>query len=248
MFFLLSKLLVIFIYPITWIVLVFLLSIFSRNKKLQKRFLLSGFFLLLFFSLPIFQNSYARIWDITTRPDNKHYNAAIVLGGYGSEDRNGGGYFNGASDRFIQGARLKISGRVSYLVFTGGNANVLLPKSFRESRWTAEILKDFKVDPKEVLTENESRNTLENAIFTQRLLKKNNIPPPYLLVTSAFHMRRSLLTFEKAGVEVVPYSCNYIAGHERLSIDSFLPNADTLSKWEKYIKELIGYIVYYLKS
>ncbi|WP_207420448.1 YdcF family protein [Desertivirga brevis] len=247
MFFLLSKLLVIFIYPITWIVFAFLLAIYCKNKKLQRRFLLTGFFLLLFFSLPFFQNSYARLWDITTKPDNKQYGAAIVLGGYGSEDRNGGGYFNGASDRFIQGTRLKISGKVKYLVFSGGNANVLLPKSFIESSWTAEVLKDFKVEPKDVLIEKESRNTLENALFTQRLLKANNVPPPYLLVTSAFHMRRSLLTFEKAGVEVIPYSCNYIAGHERLSIDSFLPNAETLSKWEKYIKELIGYIVYYLK-
>jgi len=248
MFFILSKVLVILIYPLTWIIIAIAGAIFLKNNKLKRKCLLTAFSLFLIFSNPFLLNQFAHFWDITTTPDHKNYSAAIVLGGYASEDEHGNGYFNTSADRFIQGTKLKTSGKVKYLLFTGGSANILLPKGFRESRWTAEQLKEFHIDSTAVLTENESRNTYENALFSKQLLESKKIAPPYLLVTSAFHMRRSLMTFEKAGVKVVPYSCNYIAGHERISLDNFIPDAGTLDKWNKYIKELIGYIVYAVKS
>ncbi|MGV3508703.1 MAG: YdcF family protein [Sphingobacteriaceae bacterium] len=179
--------------------------------------------------------------DINTR-----YSCAIVLGGFVSEDQNGEGYFNDSSDRFIQAIKLKTSGVTDKLLFTGGNAD-LNPSGFREAEWISSQLNEFNIPDSSVLIEKNSRNTLENARFSKALLEKNRLAPPYLLVTSAFHMRRSLLTFKTMGVEVVPYSSNYIAGRDKLSFDDFLPRLDILSTWNFYIKEVVGFWAYKLK-
>jgi uncharacterized SAM-binding protein YcdF (DUF218 family) len=73
------------------------------------------------------------------------------------------------------------------------------------------------------------------------------LPPPYLLVTSAFHMRRSLMIFKKAGINVVPYPSNYLGSEVNFAPNNFLPEANTLSNWEYYTKEVVGYVVNYFK-
>jgi uncharacterized SAM-binding protein YcdF (DUF218 family) len=95
------------------------------------------------------------------------------------------------------------------LLFTGGNAS-LKPTGFREADWISAELNSYRISKDEILIEKDSRNTLENAQFSKKLLEAKGLPPPYLLITSAFHMRRSLQTFKNAGLNVIPYSCNYI--------------------------------------
>lgn len=199
------------------------------------------------FSNPFLLNSFAQYWDINSNASESTYSCAIVLGGFVSEDKSGNGYFNTASDRFIQAIKLKNSGRAENLLFTGGNGN-LLPSGFREADWLAHELKNYGIADSAILIENNSRNTFENAQFSRSLLQAKKLHPPYLLVTSAFHMRRSLYTFKKMGLDVIPYSANYIAGREKVSLDSFIPSAETLLKWNVYIKEVIGFSAYYFKA
>lgn len=246
MFFILSKLLINFIYPTTWIGISLLFALILKNQAAKKRCLLIAFTLFIVFTNPFLLNSFARYWDIDEKTAGQHYSCAIVLGGFISEDKNGNGSFNGASDRFIQALKLKLSGRVDYLLFTGGNAS-LMPGKFRETAWLSTEMHQFTISNKDVLIEKQARNTLENAKFTKLLLKTKQLPQPYLLVTSAFHMRRSLHTFKKAGLNVVPYSCNYIAGNNRLSFASFIPDVGALSNWNTYIKEVVGFVVYRFK-
>ena len=246
MFFILSKLLINLIYPFTWISIALLCALLIKNPKYKKRCLVIAFSLLILFSNPFLLNLFARYWDIETTPDDKKYSCAIILGGFVSESQNGEGYFNGSSDRFIQALKLKISGKADNLLFSGGNAS-LIPGKFREADWLSAELIHYNIADSTVLIENQSRNTLENARFTKTLLLSENLPPPYLLVTSAFHTRRSLSVYKKMGLQVVPYSCNFIAGRDKLSLDSFIPSAGTLQTWNFYIKEVIGSFVYYFK-
>jgi len=247
MFFVLSKLLLILIFPTMWICVAFAFALFSKRKNVKRLSLICGCVLFLIFSNPLLLNCFARVWDINTKTENKHYSAAIVLGGFSSEDENGNGFFNNAADRFIQAALLKSTGKVDYILLTGGNSEII-PGKFRESAWAANQLKSLNVDAGHILIENNARNTYENARLSKDLLASKQLQPPYLLVTSAFHMRRSLYTFEKAGISVLPYSCNYIAGHATFSSDSLIPDAGTLATWNVYIKELIGLLVYKLKA
>jgi uncharacterized SAM-binding protein YcdF (DUF218 family) len=93
------------------------------------------------------------------------------------------------------------------LVFTGGSA------ALRESRRTeAQAVRRFwleaGVDRGNVLYEDRSRNTHENAVFTRELVR----PQPgerWLLVTSAMHMPRSVGIFRQAGFPVVAYPVAY---------------------------------------
>jgi uncharacterized SAM-binding protein YcdF (DUF218 family) len=198
---------------------------------------------------PFLLNQYARRWDIqdTNLNNQQVYSCAIVLGGFSSEDEKGEGFFNGSSDRFIQALKLKTTGKVSHLLITGGNSKIITGQ-FRESLWVRGQLRQFHIPDSSILIESTSRNTLENALFSKRELTSKGLEPPYLLITSGFHMRRSLYTFQRAGVQVLPFSSNYIAGKNKVTIDEFVPQADVLSKWGVYIKELIGFGIYYVKG
>ena len=46
------------------------------------------------------------------------------------------------------------------------------------------------VRKKDILLENQSRNTHENAIYSLKIIEEENIEGKVLLITSAFHMRR----------------------------------------------------------
>ena len=241
MYFVLSKLLVNFIYPLTWIIILLILALVSKNKKYKYRSLLAAIGLLILFTNPYLFNQFAKSWDFAPyKPDNKKYSCAIVLGGFSSSGGINGGYFNASADRFIQGIKLLTTRQTSHLLITSGNGN-LLPGGFREALWVKNELKEFNYPDSAILIESESRNTLENAKFSKTVLEKAHLSPPYLLVTSAFHMRRSAMIFKNAGMDVIPYPANYIVRRKGWAVD-FMPGAEILSYWNTYIKEVVGYV------
>lgn len=250
MFFILSKLLIFFILPILWIIVLLLFACFAKQRKHQRGALISAVILLLVFSNPFLLNQFAKQWDVETVPlKNPIYSCALILGGYISEDNQGKGFLNAASDRFIQGIKLKENGKVSHLLFTGGSANLAPDKfNFTEGNWIKTELRNFNIADTVLLFEKKSRNTIENIQYSKRILEAQHLPPPYLLVTSAFHMRRALLICKKANLQVVPYPCNYFAGKSLFTFADFIPSAQTLSDWNTYIKEVAGYIVTSIKS
>ena len=249
MFFIISKLLIYLLNPLLWILAGLGVALFARKEKLRYRSLALTFASLLIFTNPFLLYKFSAIWDVDSGDidSNKVYSCAIILGGFSSEGNNGEGFFNASSDRFIQALKLKNTGRVSHLFISGGNSQVI-PGRFRESIWVKSQLKLMNVPDTSVLIESRSRNTLENALFVGEELRRKNLPPPYILVTSAFHMRRSLYTFKKAGIDVLPYSSNYIAGRGKISFDDFVPQPSVLSTWGTYLKEVIGFGIYYVKG
>lgn len=247
MFFVFSKLLIVFIYPVTWIAALLIAALIVKNVKVKRRLLFISTLLLLLFSNTFLLDQFAKHWDIPPAPINEgQYSCAIVLGGFTSEDAHGHGFFNGAADRFIQGLKLLRTGKVSHILISSGNGN-LIHDNFREADWVKTQLLLFKVPDSCILIENRSRNTLENAAFSKSVLNAQHLQPPFILVTSAFHMRRSLGIFKRAGLDVIPYPCNYIAGTGGFSLGQFIPDATTLSVWNTYTKEMVGTIVNHLK-
>jgi uncharacterized SAM-binding protein YcdF (DUF218 family) len=244
MFFVLSKLLVIFIFPLTWVFSLLIVAIISKNQKTKRRFLILSLVLLWLFSNSFLLDQFAKCWDIQPVPlkTTGTYSCAIVLGGFTSEDVAGHGFFNAMSDRFIQGLKLISTGKVTHILIASGNGN-LVHDNFAEADWVKTQLQQFKIPDSCILIENKSRNTIENAAFSKSLLKDRHLQPPYLLVTSTFHMRRSLGIFKTTGIDVIPYPCNFIAGKCNFSFGSLLPDAETLLKWNIYIKEAIGAMV-----
>ena len=249
MYFILSKLLLFLLFPLSWIFILLVIAIISKDKKRKHRFLIAAVILLFIFSNAFLFNRFAKLWDV--RPyevkSTDHYNCAIVLGGFSGGGYNEKGHFNPAADRFIQGIKLLSAGKVSHLLITGGNGS-LNPDGFREGPWVKTQLEELKFPDSALLIEGDSKNTIENARFSKTLLKQSHLSGPYLLVTSAFHMRRALMIFKKEGINVIPYPCNFIRSDKVGFDDFFIPDAEKLAAWNIYLKEVIGYTINYFNG
>lgn len=183
-----------------------------------------------------------------TQVENLPKADAIVLlsGGMGGSTNvwNYGEMWSSA-DRVWHAARLWRAGRAPILLTTG----------IEEDGSTVNLLTDLGVDVSAIVTERESLNTEENAKFTLRTLKAR-LPdvsrPKIILVTSAWHMRRSELMFRKYApeLEVIPAAADY----ENLQLGSFAdwidfirPSAGNLVRTAIVMKEIVGYWGYKLR-
>lgn len=114
---------------------------------------------------------------------------------------------NESAERLTEGLRLARRYPEAKVVFTGGSGAFLRAGSDAAgpvARWLA----DAGVPTERIVLEDKSRNTHENAVYTREMIR----PQPdqrWLLVTSAFHMPRSVGIFRKAGFDVVPYPVDY---------------------------------------
>lgn len=72
----------------------------------------------------------------------------------------------------------------------------------------------------------------------------------YLLVTSGYHMPRSMAVFKKVGYKnLTPYITNRVSGKRRFTFDHLLiPNVDALFSLNFLIHEWVGFVVYKLKG
>lgn len=243
MFFILSKVLVVFIFPLTWAFGLLVYAAFTKRQKRKQALLIVAITLLYFFSNRFTADTMARIWDVAPyQPSAKTYSCVVLLGGFVSEDESGQGYFNWAADRYTQATKLLANHTASHLLFSGGSSDIY-PDGFSEAAFVKAELKKQNFADSLILLDGKARNTAENAIFAKQLLKQANLQPPYLMVTSAFHMRRAMLIFKKAGINVVPYTSNNMAPIRHIYLKDFLPDVDAINQWNIYIKEMVGYIV-----
>jgi len=248
-YFILSKVLLFLILPLNWIIACLLISLFTKSAKLKKRCFIAGLVLLIVFTNQWLLYLFAKNWDVPSEPLEKvkTYSAVIVLGGFSGEDRNGNGVFNSYSDRFIQGVELKEQNKASHILVTSGNGN-LQASSFREATWAKGELKKFNLPDSVILIEQDSRNTFENASFSKKLLEQRHLLPPYILVTSAWHMRRAQYIFKKEGLNVVPCSTGVVNNSKKFTFGNyFMPDSEVLIRWDLYLKETVGLIVAHFK-
>ena len=115
---------------------------------------------------------------------------------------------------------------------------LLIEDSPTEAAVMREVLaRDFGVDARWL--EDESRNTVENAEFSARILLPQKVSR-IILVTSAFHMRRSLLAFERAGFVVLPAPVNPISSPPVRRWGDYIPNAPALLRSYYAFNEMGG--------
>jgi uncharacterized SAM-binding protein YcdF (DUF218 family) len=170
----------------------------------------------------------------------------IVLGGAVSEEVSVARHsvaLSDAAERVVAPILLKRLYPSARLVFTGG-AGTVLGSNHTESEAVAQFWREAGVDPGDVVYEDRSRNTHENAVFTRDLVK----PQPgerWLLVTSAMHMPRSIGIFRKAGFPVVAYPVDYRTSGDPLKSLS-RSAATNFSVAEAALHEWAGLLVYWL--
>ena len=98
-----------------------------------------------------------------------------------------------------RGAEIYLQGWAPLIVFSGGLGNLTrhIWKDPEADQFAA-IAVQKGVPEKAILIENQSTNTGENILFTQRLLQKNNVQPlSFIVVQKPYMERRSYATFMK---------------------------------------------------
>jgi len=170
----------------------------------------------------------------------------VVLGGMvdpALSHRRGDPALNDAVERFTEFFALARQYPQARLVFTGGSGSLLEPEH-REATVARELAARLGLPADRVLWERDSQNTWQNARITRELAD----PQPgetWLLVTSAFHMPRSVGAFRAAGWTVVPYPTDYRIDPADLYRPGF-DFAEGLSNLNAAVREWVGLVAYYL--
>lgn len=242
------KLLLFLFRPLLWIILLFLYSLLTKQIQRKKWSFRLALTMLLFFTNPFPVRWLMSLYEakpVQLAPTQK-FNVGILLGGlvsYSPGDKRG--YFNNASDRFIQTAFLYKQGHLNHIIVAAGNG-YLTKTRFSEAAFIKEQLVYLGIPADKIYTDGESRNTVENARNTKRITDSARLSGPYLLISSAMHLPRAAKLFRKAGIDAVLYPCDFHSrgGGNNFLDDYFLPSADALSNWENLIKEWAGTVAY----
>jgi len=99
-----------------------------------------------------------------------------------------------------------------------------------------------------IIVEGKSINTTQNAQFSTELMRQHDLKKP-ILVTSAFHMRRSVLNFEKCGVEVTAYPADYRTNlRHDFHYNKLKPSTDALDNNVIVLQEVLrAFVTRYLE-
>lgn len=131
-------------------------------------------------------------------------------------------------------------------VFTGGNSKIVPTEGVSEAGYAKDLLTVLGVKTRDIIFEDKSRNTHENAVFSKKLAR----PQPgekWVLVTSAFHMPRSVGIFRKQGWDVIAYPVDYHTNREWALADrNLLHMFSNISKASTAFREYVGLLAYYL--
>ena len=248
MFFILSKLLSFIIKPTFWIFLLIIYSLYF--KKSRKKILIISAFLFWFFSNEFIVNQVYNYWEDSPKSISEmdqNYDYGVVLGGFSGYDKKKNRVeFNDCGDRLFYAIQLFHSGKIKNILVSGGNGQ-LLNNGHMESEWSKDFLIKCGIPKKNILIENKSRNTWENALYTSKFFK-NKKNKKILLITSAWHMKRAMFCFDKNNIKVDSFSTDYTKGDIKINLEYLImPNSTSLVRWETLIKEMIGNIVYRIK-
>ena len=168
--------------------------------------------------------------------------AIVMLGGGscgGVPDFDGEGQVSAdAANRLFMALRLHKRLRLP-VILSGGQVHSY---SGTEAEIEERLLQACGVDGSFLLKDAKSRNTAENALYTRQLCQERGFRK-VVLVTSAYHMPRSVLFFRRAGVDVIPYPTDYKT-HKEIVLDAFVftPSAEALRNTAISLKEYLGIV------
>lgn len=221
---------------------------FKRKKVVSLLFLYIGSLSLVLFCLPLFSDFLLKgleKYPPLTPPVSVNDEQAIVV-------LSGGSYHDSKEyDKSIDGhSTLQRNHYAAFLhrqttlpvLVTGGKT---VTDYATEAAVMADTLENsFNVNV--MWQEEVSLNTAENAFYSAAILKNNNIDSIYL-VTHAWHMPRSVMMFEKQGINVTPAPTIFVAEKDSFSFINFIPSASALYKTRIALHEYVGILWYKLR-
>jgi uncharacterized SAM-binding protein YcdF (DUF218 family) len=181
-------------------------------------------------------------WDQLPKAD-----ALVVLGG-GAGTTSGelmGLDMSNASDRLITGIELMRRGLAPELVM-GGSIRESTDARPSEGVLSERLIRNWRLLDGPIHQLGRCANTYEEALSMSKLVKTKGWKS-VLLVTSASHMRRSVATFEKQGINVIPVPCAFRSKVNQIEASPWWPTRPDAGKIELvsiWLYETIGYAAY----
>lgn len=175
----------------------------------------------------------------------------IVLGGAESSliaTARGAPAVNEAAERLTETVSLARRFPEAKIAISGGDAGIVY-KSGAEAVNTASLLEDMGIDKSRFILETTSRDTYENAVNLKQELDKLGLLGPgsrWVLITSGFHMPRSMGVFRKAGFDVEPWPVDYRTRGEADLTRPFDEVSEGLRRVDTAMREWIGLVAYWL--
>ncbi len=171
----------------------------------------------------------------------------VVLGGAISPDvsaARGAVALDEAAERIIVTAELARRYPNARIVFSGGS-NAMFFDGAIEAAFAVRQLEALGVSHDRLTAEEQSRNTIENAVFS-RLLANPKPGERWLLVTSAYHMPRAMAAFRAAGFAVEAYPVDWRTRGPADVYRPFPSVAEGLRRTDTAVREWIGLLAYRL--
>ena len=259
LFFISSKLLHFLIEPLNWVIgfiVIALLFLGLRKPELTKKFLLMALLDLLVVGWLPTSEGLLRILEekvsptpITSLSENE-LGGIIILGGairsgtIGPE--RGEVSLVSSAERVTKAFELMRKYPDLPFIFSGFSDQIR-PEGISEADAFKQLISEQGLADRKGFYENQSRNTYENVIFIKPMMREMNqgaLDKPWLLITSARHMYRSLLLFRKQGIEVIPVPVDYQTGNS-LNWGTFDLEQGAFY-WNKLIHECIGLGAYWI--
>ena len=220
----------------------------GRGKRRTGWFLVSGTGLMWVLSSSIFPSFLIKAWessiDSCIPSASEPFDYVVVLGGGTSAAPDGRAQFGNGGDRVGYAARLYLAGKAKKLVTTGDHfqlAGGLFGKYQQEgspSQQTKQIWMELGI-PTDSISELPGQNT-----FSEMAALKEHTEywqgKRCAILTSAFHLPRSMRLAERAGVRAWPIAADYRSDNGPLTVDDFLPNANGLVNLQMIFKEWIA--------
>ncbi len=239
--------------PLVWVAALLLLALVTLQCKprLGRGFVGAALALLLLMGwqpLPDvgLRSLESRYAEITPDTDLSGYTGVVLLGGAMGigfvAQSHSQPVVNGAAERMTATAAILRRHSDLPVVFTGGEGT-LLGTGPTEAERAKVFFDSLGIAADRVQYESASRNTYENAVLTAQMPGVNKTDK-WLLLTSAWHMPRSMATFEKAGWNVTAYPVDYRTGASTPWTEYDLQSGS--EHWQILLREVVGMLAYRL--
>lgn len=248
MFFLLSKVLDFALLPTVWLLALLLMALLARPPQ-RRRWLLAALGLTLLSTNTLLVNELLLAWErppVALAALPRHADAAVLLTGITAVNKSphDRAYLGPGADRLTSALWLYRAGRVRRILISGGSGTVHA-KAHTEAQDLATLLRLAGVPNAAIILEEKSRNTRENALFTQQLVAARPELDTLILVTSAFHLRRAQGCFAKVGLRPIAFPAGYRSTDRRATPDFWLvPSPEALMNFSLLTHEVAGWLTY----
>lgn len=253
MFYFLSKTIAYLLSPAGWLLAALLTACLTKNTRWRRYGISVALGILLLTANPFLANELARWWEVAPQrlPTDTTVRVAVVLtGGIVETDLPVSAQrplLGPQADRAGQALVLYEKGIVTKILISGGPGDLLFQKqaSADEGQQTARFLQLAGVRAGDIVREDKSRNTNENARFSANVLRQRFHTNRCILVTSAFHMRRAEACFRRQGLVPTVFPGGFMQRRRSWRLNDWLPNEQTFQETGWLIREMIGYLTYW---